>query len=74
LVVVFLRQKYQEAYNNYDFVIIKIVAQFSRGEENCIQQFLDLRVSDLRGPEDLTDEVYRMLEWICMPFFYPFDY
>jgi hypothetical protein len=55
-------------------VIVKIVTQLSRCEEHCIQQLLDLRVSDLGGLEDFTDEVYGMLNWICTPFFYMFYY
>jgi hypothetical protein len=65
---------YRETCNHYDFVIVKIVTQLSRCEEHCIQQLLDLRVSDLGGLEDFTDEVYGMLNWICTPFFYMFYY
>jgi hypothetical protein len=49
---------YWEICNHYDFVVVEIVAQFSSGEEHCVQFLLELRVSDLGGSEDLAEEVY----------------
>jgi hypothetical protein len=65
---------YREACNHYDFVIVEIVAQLSRGEQYNTQQLLDLGISDLRGPEDFTDEAYEVLNWICVVFFHPLNY
>ena len=65
---------YRETRHHYDFVVIKIVAQFSHGEEHHVQQLLDLGISDLGQPEDFADEVYMMMNRVYVSFFLSLDY
>jgi hypothetical protein len=53
---------YREACNQYDFVVVKVVAQLSRVEEYYIYKFLDLRVPDFGGPKYFVDEVHGVLD------------
>jgi hypothetical protein len=65
---------YWETHNHYDLVVVEIVVPFLRGEEHRIQHLLDLGVSDFGWSEDFTDEVYMMLNRVCMSFFLLLDY
>jgi hypothetical protein len=37
---------------------VKVMAQFARGDQDTVQQLLDLRIVDFELIEDLANEVY----------------
>jgi hypothetical protein len=50
--------------DHFDKVSIKIMVQCARGDQDSIEQLLDLGVTGLRFVEYLTDEVYWSLDLV----------
>jgi hypothetical protein len=53
--------------DHFDGVSVKIVVHFVGGNQDSIEQLLDLGVTGLRLIEYLADEVYRLLDLVHMP-------
>jgi hypothetical protein len=53
--------------DHFNGVNIKIMVQFARGNQDGIEQLLDLGIMGLRLIEYLTDEVYWSLDLVHMP-------
>ena len=57
-----------------DLVILKVVAELARRNQDGVQQLLDLRIMSLGLIKDLADEVYQMLHLIGVPGHFAFDH
>ena len=57
-----------------DLVILEVVAELARRDQDGVQLLLDLRITSLGFVENLTDEVYRTLHLIGMPGLLAFDH
>ena len=56
-----------------DLVVLKVMAELARCDQNGVEQLLNLRVMSFGLINNLTDEVYRMLNLIGVPGLLAFD-
>ena len=57
-----------------DLVILKVVTELTRRDQDGVQQLLDLRITSLGLIKNLTDEIYRTLHLIGVPGLLAFDH
>jgi hypothetical protein len=55
-------------------VSLEVVTELAPREDHCVEQLLDLRITRLCLGQNLTDVIYRPLDWQGMPLLRAFHY